>query len=110
MESEGLPAVAESLRNVSPGFKGHVLPGPVSYDQIPELIARGRSRAQQFFQRMEQRLSGHEYLAGNEFSIADISALSAVDFAGWIELDALAEGPSIRRWHAKVSARPSAQA
>jgi glutathione S-transferase len=110
IECEGLPAVAESLRNLSPGFKGHVLPGPVAFEQIPELVTRGRRRAEQFFQRMEQRLDSHEYLAGDEFTVADIAALVTVDFAGWIELNALAAGPAITRWYQKVSTRPTAGA
>ena len=41
VENDGLFAVAEVLRNLSPGFQDHVLPGPVPYPQIPALIGRG---------------------------------------------------------------------
>jgi glutathione S-transferase len=54
VENDGLFAIAEVLRNLSPGFRDHVLPGPVPYPQIPALIGRGRQRTEQFFDRVER--------------------------------------------------------
>ena len=110
VENDGLPAVAEVLRNLSPGFKDHVLPGPVAYTQIPQLIERGRQRTGQFFDRIEQQLLQHPYLAGGEFSFADISLLVTADFAGWVDIDPMQSRPSLRRWYERVAARPSANA
>ena len=110
VENDGLPAVAEVLRNLSPGFKDHVFPGSVAYPQIPQLIERGRQRTGQFFDRIEQQLLQHQYLAGGDFSFADISLLVTADFAGWVDIDPLQSRPSLRRWYERVAARPSANA
>jgi glutathione S-transferase len=109
-ENEGMTAVAEILRNLSPGFKHRVFPGPQDIEQIPELVERGRHRAEQFFDRVEGRLATNEYLAGEGFSIADITLLTVVDFATWVDLDATVSRPALGRWYQQVSARPTAAA
>ena len=55
-------------------------------------------------------LQERRFLAGDAFSIADISALCAVDFARTIELTPDPALTAVARWHAEVSARPSARA
>jgi glutathione S-transferase len=47
---------------------------------------------------------------GDRYTIADISALVMVDFAGWMKLKVPEDCAHLRRWHAAVSARPSARA
>lgn len=110
VEQEGLQAVAEALRNVSPGFRDHVLPGPVPYPQMPDLVARGLRRAGHFFDRVEQQLQRERHLAGGDYSFADISLLVTVDFAGWVELDARQSRPALARWYERAMARASAGA
>jgi glutathione S-transferase len=110
VENDGLLAIAEVLRNLSPGFRDHVLPGPVPYPQIPALVARGGRRTEQFFDRVEQQLQRNEHLAGGGFSFADISLLVTVDFAGWVDINPALSRPALRRWHQRVAARPSAGA
>jgi len=110
VEHEGLPAVAEVLRNLSPGFRDYALPGPHPYPQIPELIGRGRQRTLRFFDRVEQQLARHRFLAGGEFSFADISLLVTADFAGWVDINPMSTRPALARWYELVSARPSAGA
>ena len=110
IETEGFPAVAEVLRNLSPGFRDRVFSGPQDIPQMPALVNRGYLRCHQFFDRIEIQLANHSYLIGDEFSIADISLLSIVDFATWVELDAKQDRPGIARWYQKVSTRPSADA
>lgn len=110
VENEGIPSIAEVLRNLSPGFKDRVFPGPENYAQMPELIERGRRRSEQFFDRTEERLSESRYLAGDAFSFADISLLAAADFAGWVDINATDGRPAVERWHNEVAARPSAKA
>lgn len=110
VDNDGLLAVAEVLRNLSPGFRDHVLPGPHAYAQIPALVDRGRQRTGQFFDRVEQQLQRHQYLAGGDFSFADISLLVTADFAGWVDINPLAERPSLERWYQRISARPGARA
>ncbi|MDH4022783.1 MAG: glutathione S-transferase family protein [Gammaproteobacteria bacterium] len=110
VENDGLLAVAEVLRNLSPGFRNHVLPGPHPYPQIPALVDRGRQRAGQFFDRVGQQLLHQQYLAGDGFSFADISLLVTVDFAGWVDINPMRTRPSLERWYRQVAARPGAQA
>ena len=109
-EQDGMPAVAETLRNLSPGFRDHVFPGPVPYPQMPELVERGQARMQQFFDRIEARLSNREWLAGDRFSFADISLLVTVDFARWVRCDATRDRPALVRWYRRTSSRPSSEA
>jgi glutathione S-transferase len=110
VERDGFFAVAEALRNSSPAFKGRALPGAEDYEQIPALVERGRARVGKFFQMLDTRLAAHEFVAGEQFSIADITAVVAVDFARWIRLTVPEDLSHLRRWHAEISARPSAKA
>ncbi|HLI67502.1 MAG TPA: glutathione S-transferase family protein [Caulobacteraceae bacterium] len=52
---------------------------------------------------------GRPFIAGETVSMADICALSTVDFAHWIGLDLDEERAHLRAWHERVRARPSAQ-
>jgi glutathione S-transferase len=98
----GLIAVAEVLRNTSKAFKDRAVPGPDSLLQLPELEARGRQRLQWFWQRLEQRLASSPFLAGNDFSFADIDALAVVDFAGWVKEQVPENCARLRDWAARV--------
>ncbi len=109
-ERDGFYAVAEAFRNATPAFKTRALPGADDYAQIPALAERGRERVQKFFKAMDTRLAGHEFVAGTRYSIADITTLVAVDFAGWIKLAIPDDCANLRRWHQAASARPSAKA
>ena len=59
---------------------------------------------------MSGELASREWLAGDAFSIADITALSALDFARLSEVRVTAERPHLHRWYAAINARPSARA
>jgi glutathione S-transferase len=65
---------------------------------------------QKFFTFMNARLAENEFVAGERYTIADITTLVAVDFAGWIKLTFPDDCPHLRRWHQAVAARPSAKA
>jgi glutathione S-transferase len=110
VENDGIAAVAEVLRNWSPGFRGRALPGPIDHEQIPALVERGRKRCSMFFDRIEQQLAYADHLASEAFGMADISLLVTVDFARWVDIDATVSRPRIRDWYRRVSARPSARA
>ena len=109
-ERDGLYAMMEAFRNSTPGMKGRAVTGPDGYDQIPALAERGRARVQRFFAMLDARLAGNEFVAGPRFSIADITAMITVDWAGWIKLAPPESATHLERWHAAVSARPSAKA
>jgi glutathione S-transferase len=109
-ERDGFYAVMEAFRNATPGMKGHALPGPDEYEQIPALAERGRARVARFFERLDARLGESEFLAGPDYTIADITGLIAVDFAGWAKLKPPESLAQLQRWYDAVAARPSAKA
>jgi len=90
------------------GLSNQAVTGPDSYPQIPELAERGRQRVARFFERLDNELADREYLAGNFFSMADISAFVVVDFAAWIKIAVPEEADNLKRWYGAVAARPSA--
>lgn len=65
--------------------------------------------AGEFMKMLDEHLSDSEYVAGAEFSIADITALTAVDFARVVRLRRDDSMPNLNRWYELVSARPSAK-
>lgn len=107
---EGLSAAAEALRNTSKGMVNRATTGPVNYEQIPELGARGLARLTTFMDTLNDRLKGREFLAIDTFSYADITALVVVDFAKWVKVSPTDAHQDLLRWRAAVSARPSASA
>ncbi len=107
IEFEGLMAIAEALRNGSPAMKDRALPGPVDYAQIPELAARGLARLQRFFETLESQLEGRETVVDGGFSLADITAVVAVDFARVVRIKPGEAHPNLRRWRAAMALRPS---
>ena len=109
IERDGFFAAMDAFRNTAKGLKGRALPGPHDYEQIPELAARGRIRVEHFFHAMDARLADREFVAGARYTMADISTLVLVDFAGWSKLPVPEECPNLRRWYSAVSSRPSAK-
>lgn len=59
---------------------------------------------------LDSELEKTPFIAGDTFTIADICALSTVDFATWIGLPLPEEANHVREWHVRVSARSSATA
>ena len=107
VEFDGLVAIAEGLRNGSPAMVNRALPGPVDYEQIPALAERGRTRVQRFFETLNERLDGREFVATGRFSVADITAVVAVDFARVVRIKPGDEHPHLHRWRAAMALRPS---
>lgn len=108
-ESDGLLAMAEIIRNSLPGMKGRALTGPRDYKQIPELAERGRERIGHFFELLNSRLSDHAYLAGDSFSVVDITAFVVVEFAEWVKLAPAGNQTHLIEWRAAIAQRPSAK-
>jgi glutathione S-transferase len=107
IEFEGLLAIAETLRNGSPAMADRALPGPVNYAQIPELAQRGQARVQHFFETLNARLAGRDFVAADQFSLADITAVVAVDFARVVRVKPGEQHPELLRWRAAMALRPS---
>lgn len=107
IESECLMAIAEAMRNSAPAMKDRALPGPVNYAQIPELAERGRARLGHFLERFDMHMTGREWAAGGRFSVADITAGVALDFARVLRIDASEGRPAIAAWHERLAKRPA---
>ena len=112
MEFDGLMGAAEAFRNSFPGFANRGLPGNAgAVDAVPELVERGTNTVQRFYERLDEALAESEFVAGDAFTIADITALCTVDFAaGAARVSIPDDCENLKRWHAAVSARPSAAA
>jgi glutathione S-transferase len=111
-ERDGFYAVMEAFRNSTPGMKGRALPGPDSYEQNPMLAERGRARVAQFYETLNSRLCASEFVAGPRYSVADITAMITIEFAGWLrpKLPVPESCAGLKRWFDQVSARASAKA
>jgi glutathione S-transferase len=105
---EGYLAFQEALRNGHEAFKGRALPGPVPWEQIPQLAERGRRRAAIFLDKLDTRLGESEYVAGERVTYADIVAFVYVGFApravGFSPTDGR---PALAQWHERIAARPA---
>ena len=110
-ELEGFAAVMEAIRNSAPGLKGRAIAGPHDYEQIPELAERSKLRVKNFFAAFDDRLGATPFVAGERFSVADITTLVTVDFAAKaINFSVPDENRSLKRWYDAISSRSSAAA
>jgi len=110
IEQNGIAALAETLRNRAKGMRDRALPGPVNLPQIPELVQRGRLRAEAFFDRLDGQLSDHEFVTGDQFTMADITAYVMVQFAGWSRISIQEDQRHLQHWFNSVSKRPGVSA
>jgi glutathione S-transferase len=107
-ELEGFAAVMEAVRNAIPGLKNRAIAGPHDYDQIPALVERSQQRVRNFYADFDIRLADVPFVAGDEFSAADITAVVTVDFATKAAgLPIAAEHAALKRWYDVVSRRAS---
>ncbi len=106
IEQSGFMAIAEALRNSNPAMKDRALPGVHNFAQIPELAQRGKERLNIFMDMLNAHIEGREFVAGNAFSLADISAVIAVDFAKVVGVTP-ADHAHIVAWRARMAQRPS---
>ncbi len=111
IEYNGFAAVADILRNRSEHFADRALTGAAGgIPQIPALIERGRATLERFYRRLDDQLAGKQFVTGSVYTVADISAMVVVDFAGWVKQKPGAEHGNISAWYERVAARPSAKA
>ena len=79
----------------------------------PQVAAWGEAnkpRVTQFLQFLDGELKTRAYVAGSAYTVADITAMIAVDFMRVSKLAVPDDLVHVRRWHDAVSARPSAKA
>jgi glutathione S-transferase len=104
MELELFATIGRTFQNTSPIFQGR-------FKQFPEYGEIQRAIVYQRLERMDRELSGHEFVASDRFTIADITALVAIDIGGRLaDIKIEPELTHLTRWHKTVSSRPSAAA
>lgn len=111
IESDGYTAAVYAFRNTRPAMADKGAPGkwpPIP--QIPELATRGAIMWGAFMAALDARLGQSEWIAGDAFSFADITALVTIDFAQTAKLLVPENDVHLRRWYHDVTARPSASA
>ncbi len=88
----------------------HPFMKPLVNPQVPDWGEANKPRVYEFLQLLDGELKKRPYVAGNDFTVADITAFTAVDFMKVPKLPLPDELTNVRRWHQQVSARPSAAA
>jgi glutathione S-transferase len=95
--------VAYTFRHTNPNFANYET-------QIPAWGDLSRSRAVAALTEFDRQLASRRFFAGDSYSIADITALCGVDFCRAARIEIPVSLGNIKRWHAEMTARPSASA
>ena len=103
MELELFRWVTGCFQNTHEFFKGRI-------EQVPAYGEVCRSNARKRVAWLDRELAGRPFVAGARYTIADITALCALDFGRVVDVRIAPEHESLARWHEAVSARPSAKA
>ena len=103
MEFELFLPITQVFRNGHAFFKGRI-------PQVPEYGEVCRKHAEQRLEWLDGVLADRPFVAGERYTIADITALCAIDFGRVSNIRVTPEQPNLARWHAAVSSRPSAKA
>ena len=96
--------VAHVFRHTHPAMKELEVP------QVPAWAEANRPRVIDFLRILDAELAAHAFIAGDHFTVADITALCAIDFMKPARIAVPDELTHVKRWHAAVAARPSAKA
>jgi glutathione S-transferase len=98
-----LQPIADTFRQRHDFFKGRIR-------QLPEYADVQRLNAEDGLAWLDREFAVHPYITGAQFSIADITAMVAIDFGRVSKIAIKPDQTNLTRWHAEVSARPSAKA
>ena len=104
LELNLLFAVAHVFRHTHPAMKEMEVP------QVLAWAEANKPRIMEFLGIVDRELAGRRFITGDMFTIADITGLVAIDFMKPAKLSVSNELAQVRRWHAELSARPSASA
>lgn len=96
--------IAQVLRHTHPRMAEMEVP------QVPDWAAANRPRALQAMAVVDEALGERPFIAGERFTVADITGLVALDFARPARIAIPEELVHLNRWHAALKARPSAAA
>lgn len=99
-----LGAVAAAFRHLHPAMKEMEMP------QVPAWGEANKPKVLDFLRLLDNELANRAYVAGDRFSVADITGLVGLDFLKPARIAVPDECTHVRRWHAELAARPSAAA
>ena len=103
MELELAVPIMQVFRNTHDFFKGRI-------PQVPEYGEVCRQSAASRMKWMDSELANRKFVAGDRFSIADITLLVGIDFGRVSKISIDPGHKNLQRWHEEVSLRPSAKA
>lgn len=111
VEQDGLAHCRDVFRNQVPGLAGRALQGfEEGIEQIPALVTRGTHCLKDFFATLDRQLQDNPFVAGDRYSVADITALVTADFAQRLKTGYADKHQALKKWHSAVKGRPSAAA
>ncbi len=96
--------VAHVFRNSHPAMKDMEVP------QVPAWAEANKPRVMEFLVLLDRELKDRKFIAGDRYTVADITGLVGIDFMKPAKLAVPDTMTNLKRWHAEVSARPSAKA
>ena len=104
MEMHFLLTVANAFRHTHPAMKEWEVP------QVAEWGEANRPKAIEFLNLLDRDMADREFIAGDSYSIADITGMIGIDFMKPARIELPQELSNVRRWYEAVSSRPSAGA
>ena len=96
--------ISHVFRNSHPAMAKMEIP------QVPAWAEANKPRIEDFLGIFDRELANRPFAAGDRYSVADITGMIAIDFMKPAKLAVPEACANVRRWHAEVSARPSAGA
>lgn len=99
-----LASIQAVFRHLHPSMQALEKPQIADWGEV------NKPRVTDFLALFNRELAGRRFAASDAYSVADITAMVAIDFMKPAKLAVPAELTNIARWHADVSARPSAKA
>jgi len=96
--------IANAFRHIHPAMKEWEIP------QVPEWGEVNKPKAVDFMRILDRELANREFVAGDAYSVADITGLVALDFLKPARIAIPEELANVLRWHQSIKSRPSAAA
>lgn len=104
MELNLMASVAAAFRHIHPAMKEWEVP------QIPEWGEANKPKAIEFLHLFDHELAEREFAAGDDYSVADITGMIAIDFMKPARIRVPEACTNVLRWYAALTSRPSAAA
>jgi glutathione S-transferase len=100
VEANLLDAIAHYFHHATPGL------GFEAY-QIQEWGEKQKEHAIATLHRLDQSLATQPYIAGDRFTVADITALAGLAFGGFCQITIPETATHLKGWHERMQQRPS---